>query len=74
VSDRPTFAEWQFSHRIVPWTIVHDWSEFDYLVGRTTKQFLSVQRRVMEPLVEAFSRAAEALATIAAALSPEETQ
>lgn len=25
-----SFADWQFSRSIVPWTVVHDFSEFEY--------------------------------------------
>lgn len=64
-----TFADWQFSKGIVPWVIVHDFSEAAYLRWQMKNRMRFTMRRITEPFVEAMSRIAEAVTTAASALA-----
>lgn len=69
-AERVTFADWQLSKRIVPWTIVHDWSEFAYwwrlLVARMTRAAKVIVAAfamfvdAMRPTIDAITRLAAA--------------
>lgn len=64
-----TFADWQFSHGIVPWVIVHDFSEYRYrrllLLARASR----VSSQLFGELASAFRDFGAALTEVAAALN-----
>ena len=56
-----TFADWQLSRRIVPWTIVHDWDEVAFQQRIALAAIVSAGKRVIREVVAAFQRFVEAL-------------
>lgn len=59
-----SFADWQFSRGIVPWVVVHDFSDAYYLRWQMEQRFRFVVRRTAEPLVDAFRGLATAASTV----------
>lgn len=62
-----TFAEWQWSRGMMPWTLVHDWSEAAYLQEVMRRRSGFARRRLTDPLLDAFGRVAEAVTRAALA-------